>query len=293
MSVSIIHKKVLLLCGLLFAFPAYANPYATSGTVYVYNKTGTELVVSTNAECSEGLISVSPGGTEAVEKKDNDFTRTHERQLWNSSKWVCAYEHAADMSVGISWDGMAQLEGGSPYYPIARTTYSFKNLYRYTDNGLQMTYVIEEGYATKPTEIRMPAGELPVPGSGGQVSSILDQGQTGTIASNGIANLEWQGDSNLVLYIDGRALWSTNTQGNLGAYLDFQGDGNLVVYDWAGKAIWDAVGHGDRSGYPFGNAVLTLQEDCNLVLAEQSTNHIIWASNTSCVMKPVRGWIGE
>jgi len=43
--------------------------------------------------------------------------------------------------------------------------------------------------------------------------------------------MKMQSDGNLVLYSrNDKAMWSTGTSGNHGAYMDFQNDGNLVIY---------------------------------------------------------------
>lgn len=62
-----------------------------------------------------------------------------------------------------------------------------------------------------------------------------------------------QGDGNLVEYgtssFDGteRACWSTQTQGNPGAYASYQNSGNLVIQNELGRIIWSSNTLG-RSG---------------------------------------------
>lgn len=47
-----------------------------------------------------------------------------------------------------------------------------------------------------------------------------------------------QGDGNLVVYTGGqKAVWSSKTDGNPGAYVIAQGDGNVVIYKGQ-KALW-------------------------------------------------------
>ena len=59
--------------------------------------------------------------------------------------------------------------------------------------------------------------------------------------SNGGYTLGMQGDGNLVLYRDGRAVWHTGTYGNPGAWLAVQGtDGNLVVLSSRNRPLWQA-----------------------------------------------------
>jgi hypothetical protein len=46
-------------------------------------------------------------------------------------------------------------------------------------------------------------------------------------------------DGNLVMYTtSNRAIRSTNTHGNPGAFLAVQDDGNLVIYSKAKKPLW-------------------------------------------------------
>ena len=47
-----------------------------------------------------------------------------------------------------------------------------------------------------------------------------------------------QSDGNLVWYSNGRAIWSSRTNGNPGARLDVQEDGNVVIYTKSNRAIW-------------------------------------------------------
>jgi GH25 family lysozyme M1 (1,4-beta-N-acetylmuramidase) len=83
-----------------------------------------------------------------------------------------------------------------------------------------------------------------------------------------------QGDGNFVLYIGGKAKWSTRTQGNAGAVLKLQTDGNLVIYDTAGNARWNThtatVGNGTN---------LSMRADGKLVLYKGATG--VWDSGTS------------
>ena len=68
-----------------------------------------------------------------------------------------------------------------------------------------------------------------------------------------------QGDGNAVVYGNGRALWSTGTDGNPGARLVVQADGNTVVYGPTNQALWQTATSGAR-------AVLGLDTDGGLVL---------------------------
>jgi GH25 family lysozyme M1 (1,4-beta-N-acetylmuramidase) len=117
--------------------------------------------------------------------------------------------------------------------------------------------------------------------TGGLVgTSYLNQGVTlrggGNLHdSTGSIQAIMQTDGNFVVYIGGKAKFSTRTYGNPGAYLTFQGDGNLIVYSKAGKALWVAAGtyHTGSTG------VLGMQADGNLVLT--NGGRVRWFSHTS------------
>jgi hypothetical protein len=82
-----------------------------------------------------------------------------------------------------------------------------------------------------------------------------------------------QGDSNLVLYYQGRAIWTTNTAGRSAASLVMQSDGNLVLYNTSGAALWSSGTYGNPGAY------LTLQSDGNLVIYS-SSGAALWDSRT-------------
>jgi hypothetical protein len=80
-----------------------------------------------------------------------------------------------------------------------------------------------------------------------------------------------QGDGNLVIYANNRALWATGTN-SPGSYLVFQGDGNIVIYTASNEAVWATNTSGESTGF-------IIQDDGNLVL--YNGNQVKWASNTS------------
>ena len=83
--------------------------------------------------------------------------------------------------------------------------------------------------------------------------------------------LDVQADGNLVEYGNGRALWSTRTNGNAGVRLDLQPDGNLVLYSAANRPLWSSVTYGSGSG-----AQLAVQDDGNVVLSNGS--RVLWSN---------------
>ena len=90
----------------------------------------------------------------------------------------------------------------------------------------------------------------------------------GLRSPNGEYRLIMQGDGNLVLRREGKALWASNTAGHSGADVVMQGDGNLVIYE-SGKALWNS------STADFPGAYLALQDDGNAVIYHEG--HAIWA----------------
>jgi hypothetical protein len=96
-------------------------------------------------------------------------------------------------------------------------------------------------------------------------------------------DLDMQGDGNLVLYQDYAGfrvpVWSSQTEGNPGAFAVMQGDGNLVVYAADGRPLWHSATHG-RAG-----ASLALQSDGNLVL--YAAGRPLWQTRTYVLF----GWL--
>jgi hypothetical protein len=92
-------------------------------------------------------------------------------------------------------------------------------------------------------------------------------------SQNGRAVLLLQSDGNLVLYVDGRAMWGANTVGRAPGQAVMQGDGNFVVYDAAGQAAWASATAGHDG------ALLTVQDDGNCVVYHNGRP--LWATNTA------------
>ena len=117
--------------------------------------------------------------------------------------------------------------------------------------------------------------QAPVPANNGPVlraGSALDA--SGSLsAGNGQYVARLQSDGNLVVYGNGRALWSSGTMGNPRARLVLQGDGNLVLYAAGGAPLWSSrtVGRAAPS--------LQLQNDGALVVSSDATP--AWSSGTA------------
>jgi hypothetical protein len=102
-------------------------------------------------------------------------------------------------------------------------------------------------------------------------------------SANGVYELIFQSDSNLVLYKryptrPSRALWASNTVGSNATVCVMQGDGNLVLYDAANHPVWAS----NTNGNP--GSRLVMQDDGNAVIY-RANNSASWASNT--VQRPV------
>jgi surface antigen len=114
------------------------------------------------------------------------------------------------------------------------------------------------------------AATLTVLGNALEAGRTLNAGEYLTAQDNEF-QLAMQSDGNLVLYNRfGRALWSSNTAGNPGAYLVNQpSDGNLVVYGTDGQPLWATYTEGDR-----GDA-LRLENNGNLLVTSPS-DRVLW-----------------
>jgi hypothetical protein len=96
------------------------------------------------------------------------------------------------------------------------------------------------------------------------------------LSPNKFYRLVMQSDGNLVLYRAGqqRALWSTRTDKNPGAWAIMQSDGNLVVYSDEDRPLWAS----GTQGHP--GAYLVVQDDGNCVIYSRG-GRALWNSNTA------------
>jgi hypothetical protein len=100
-------------------------------------------------------------------------------------------------------------------------------------------------------------------------------------SDGGEYKLIMQGDGNLVLYHEGKALWSSETGGNPGSYAVMQGEGNLVVYDGS-TATWNS------STWGFSGAYLVLQNEGNLVVYQDG--HPLWDWGSGYLGNELNQW---
>jgi hypothetical protein len=119
--------------------------------------------------------------------------------------------------------------------------------------------------------VRMP--ELRPGATDLQPGEVLQRGQQIT-ANNSRFVFVFQTDGNVVLYVDGRAVWATGTNGSNAQQLIMQTDGNLVLYGpgatVAGNAIWSS----GTQGHP--GAFAVLQDDSNFVVYDGAQP--LWAT---------------
>ncbi len=128
------------------------------------------------------------------------------------------------------------------------------------------------GYASKGFSVE-PDGSMRTTDTAGivrwQLTAFQNRVPAGTVLKAGTTLrsdastarvLTMQADGNLVLYVNGRAAWSTKTYRNPGAWTAVQTDGNLVVYRADGRAIWST------RTYRAGGGQLLVQVDGNVVL---------------------------
>jgi hypothetical protein len=112
----------------------------------------------------------------------------------------------------------------------------------------------------------------------GSASTVIPNGTTMTpgtveLSPDGNTALAVQNDGNVVLYIEGKAVWDTNTYGDSISKLVMQSDGNLVLYNTSGVAVWNASTYGNSGDH------LAVQSDGNLVVYS-SSNQPLWNSST-------------
>lgn len=86
--------------------------------------------------------------------------------------------------------------------------------------------------------------------------------------------LAMQADGNLVVYFQGKALWSSETYGTGANRMVMQSDGNLVLYTASNSAPWST-----GTGQNFFGSILAVQDDGNVVLYDASRTPI-WQAGT-------------
>ncbi len=125
------------------------------------------------------------------------------------------------------------------------------------------------GYASDGTPVYTGGGDKLVDGA----NQNLYPGDCRTSAE-GMTQLCYQGDGNLVLYDNGPAVWASNTDGTSANTAVMQGDGNFVVYDADWIPVWDSGTYG-HSG-----AFLSVQNDGCALIYESDGNTVLWGTGT-------------
>jgi murein DD-endopeptidase MepM/ murein hydrolase activator NlpD len=121
-------------------------------------------------------------------------------------------------------------------------------------------------------QAKVPSGNVILPGT------VLRAGP------GSIVTFTMQGDGNLVQYVSGKPVWSSQTFRNPGATAAVQTDGNLVVYSPdGGRALWSSGTFGRGAGQ------LLVQVDQNVVLYGSSGTRT-WSSRpVTGLLWPVTG----
>ena len=104
-----------------------------------------------------------------------------------------------------------------------------------------------------------------------QAGESLNRGESLNL---GPFDVTLQDDGNLVLSDDGKAVWSTGTNGQGVERATLQNDSNFVLYTGSGEAKWDSKTNKSKDG-----ARLVLQADRNLVVYS-ADGEALWASDT-------------
>lgn len=188
----------------------------------------------------------------------NPITRT---SPFSDSSWLSADRPAAMQSATTAPDNDAvfQFSVTAPSSPG-----SFTESYGLVQDGT--TFMNDAGLRLQIDVVQ------PVAGGSSTVISTLHSGQAATSALAHHA-LYLQPDGNLVLSVNLKPVWSSNTAGSGATYFINQADGNMVLYSASGKPVWASNTNGS------GATSLQLQPDGNLV--SYGTNGVVWASNTN------------
>ncbi|AGA28044.1 S8 family serine peptidase [Singulisphaera acidiphila] len=109
--------------------------------------------------------------------------------------------------------------------------------------------------------------------SGIKVNSVLAVGQP-LISPNGLYQLIFQADGNLVEYGPNGAIWASNTGGLPGTEAILQSDGNLVIYSGS-TPVWSTNTGGNPGAY------LAVQDDGRVGIFHPATNALLWTSNNT------------
>lgn len=132
--------------------------------------------------------------------------------------------------------------------------------YGFDDAGNRLTR--HTNVAQRPSTVnQLLPGEILVPGQSLQ-------------SPNGRALFALQADGDLVVSVDGNAVWGSGTGSGGSLFLTMQTDGNLVLYGPTYQLVWYQV-----FGQP--GTRLVLQNDCNLVLYT-SGGAPLWSTQTNC-----------
>lgn len=120
-----------------------------------------------------------------------------------------------------------------------------------SDWYLRLAYEIKKGFVGAGLAATQPANPWVTTAKN---CGVLDVGQAlnqnqGVKSCDGRSQLLMQGDGNLVVYLNGKPVWASNTAGSVAIQTVMQGDGNLVIYGAGGKALWSSSTQGHDGAF--------------------------------------------
>lgn len=139
-------------------------------------------------------------------------------------------------------------------------------------SGKFTLYTVDTNLALTSTSIDPSGAVIPVNRDRLKANEMLKPGER-LVSKNGRFTLDYQTDSNLVIYtVDRKFIWESRTRGAAGRAI-MQSDGNFAIYAADGRFLWN-------TGTTTAMSELVLQDNGNLVVITP-TGAQIWSSNSA------------
>lgn len=181
--------------------------------------------------------------------------------VFQDPSWLSADRPAAMQTPTVAPDNDATFQ----FAITAPTTPgSFNEAYGLVEDGV--TFMNDAGLDI-PIDVVQP-----VAGGSSTTVSSLTSGKY-ALSALGHNSLFLRPDGNLVLSVNLKPVWMSNTAGSGATFFVNQSDGNLVLYTASGQAVWASNTNGS------GATSLQLQSDGNLV--SYGANGVVWSSSTN------------
>ncbi|HUC88268.1 MAG TPA: hypothetical protein VMR95_03925 [Candidatus Binatia bacterium] len=119
-----------------------------------------------------------------------------------------------------------------------------------------------------------PVNPTPGPSNGLTSGQSLTPGQS-ILSPEAQSALMFNSNGDVILYADGKGVWSNGVNNSSASKLTMQSDGNLVEYSNTGQAIWNSVTEGNLGAH------LNLQSDGNLVVYSSGGTPLWWSGTGS------------